>query len=154
VIWDRNHTSALGLLDVAQALEQNHSLKSMPLPLNDVTQAQRSRPELTARAVHQVRGLSCLSFSESWLCLQPFLNIPFLQIQACLLRNNRADPSTSDRVSRLHPFGLVSDRSEQVSALFSNLEYLGLLLESRVPESSVLDNSFACLLGLETAKHS
>nr|XP_020026705.1 capping protein, Arp2/3 and myosin-I linker protein 2 isoform X2 [Castor canadensis] len=87
VIWDRNHTSALGLLDVAQALEQNHSLKSMPLPLNDVTQAQRSRPELTARAVHQ--------------------------IQACLLRNNRADPSTSDRVSRLHPFGLVSDRSEQ-----------------------------------------
>lgn len=54
MVWDRNHTSALGLLDVAQALEQNHSLKAMPLPLNDVAQAQRSRPELTARAVHQV----------------------------------------------------------------------------------------------------
>lgn len=54
VIWDRNNTSALGLLDVAQALEENHSLKSMPLPLNDIAQAQRSRPELTARAVHQV----------------------------------------------------------------------------------------------------
>ena len=54
MVWDRNHTSALGLLDVAQALEQNRSLKAMPLPLSDVAQAQRSRPELTARAVHQV----------------------------------------------------------------------------------------------------
>ncbi|KAM4833946.1 capping protein, Arp2/3 and myosin-I linker protein 2 isoform 4-T4 [Thomomys bottae] len=87
VIWDRNHTSALGLLDVAQALEQNHTLKSMPLPLMDVTQAQRSRPELTARAVNQ--------------------------IQACLLRNNRSDPASSDRTSHLEPLGLVSDRLEQ-----------------------------------------
>ncbi|XP_048648535.1 capping protein, Arp2/3 and myosin-I linker protein 2 isoform X6 [Marmota marmota marmota] len=87
VIWDRNQTSALGLLDVAQALEQNHSLKNMPLPLNDVAQAQRSRPELTARAVHQ--------------------------IQTCLLRNNRANPVSSDHASCLQPLGLVSDRSEQ-----------------------------------------
>lgn len=87
MIWDRNQTSALGLLDVAQALEQNHSLKNMPLPLNDVAQAQRSRPELTARAVHQ--------------------------IQTCLLRNNRANPVSSDHASCLQPLGLVSDRSEQ-----------------------------------------
>ncbi|XP_053459953.1 capping protein, Arp2/3 and myosin-I linker protein 2 isoform X2 [Nycticebus coucang] len=87
VVWDRNHTSALGLLDVAQAMEQNHSLKAMPLPLNDVAQAHRSRPELTARAVHQ--------------------------IQAYLLRNNRADPASSDHVSNLQPRSLVSDPSEQ-----------------------------------------
>ncbi|XP_039078353.1 capping protein, Arp2/3 and myosin-I linker protein 2 isoform X2 [Hyaena hyaena] len=88
VIWDRNHTSALGLLDVAQALEQNRSLKAMPLPLNDVAQAHRSRPEMTARAVHQ--------------------------IQACLLRNNCADHASSDRTSScLQPPGLVSDPSEQ-----------------------------------------
>ncbi|KAL6080270.1 hypothetical protein STEG23_010391 [Scotinomys teguina] len=86
VIWDRNNTSALGLLDVAQALEQNHSLKSMPLPLNDVTQAHRSRPELTVRAVHQ--------------------------IQACLWRNNRTD-TTSDLKPCLQPLGLISDCSEQ-----------------------------------------
>ncbi|XP_017168230.1 capping protein, Arp2/3 and myosin-I linker protein 2 isoform X4 [Mus musculus] len=86
VIWDRNNTSALGLLDVAQALEQNHSLKSMPLPLNDVTQAHRSRPELTTRAVHQ--------------------------IQACLWRNNQVD-STSDLKPCLQPLGLISDHSEQ-----------------------------------------
>ncbi|KAK2085275.1 Capping protein, Arp2/3 and myosin-I linker protein 2 [Saguinus oedipus] len=87
VVWDRNHTSALGLLDVAQALEQNHTLKAMPLPLNDLAQAQRSRPELTARAVHQ--------------------------IQACLLRNNRADPASSDHTTHLQPLSLVSDPSEQ-----------------------------------------
>ncbi|XP_047384878.1 capping protein, Arp2/3 and myosin-I linker protein 2 isoform X2 [Sciurus carolinensis] len=87
VIWDRNHTSALGLLDVAQALEQNHSLKIMPLPLNDVAQAQRSRPELTARAVHQ--------------------------IQACLLRNNQANSASSDHASCLQTPGQISDHSEQ-----------------------------------------
>nr|XP_020138123.1 capping protein, Arp2/3 and myosin-I linker protein 2 isoform X4 [Microcebus murinus] len=88
VVWDRNNTSALGLLDVAQALEHNHSLKAMPLPLNDVAQAQRSRPELTARAIHQ--------------------------IQACLLRNNRADPASSDRLTHLQPLSLVSNPSEQI----------------------------------------
>ncbi|KAB1274780.1 Capping protein; Arp2/3 and myosin-I linker protein 2 [Camelus dromedarius] len=87
VVWDRNHTSALGLLDVAQALEQNRSLKAMPLPLNDVAQAQRSRPELTARAVHQ--------------------------IQACLLRNNRTDHTSTESTSRPQPLSLGSDPSEQ-----------------------------------------
>ncbi|XP_060041290.1 capping protein, Arp2/3 and myosin-I linker protein 2 isoform X3 [Erinaceus europaeus] len=87
VIWDRNHTSAMGLLDVAQALEQNRSLKSMPLPLNDVAQAQRSRPELTTRAVHQ--------------------------IQACLLRNNQADRAPPDGITLQKPLGLSSDPSEQ-----------------------------------------
>ncbi|XP_053771242.1 capping protein, Arp2/3 and myosin-I linker protein 2 isoform X4 [Desmodus rotundus] len=87
VVWDRNHTSALGLLDVAQALEQNRSLKAMPLPLSDVAQAQRSRPELTARAVHQ--------------------------IQACLLRNNHTDHVSPASTSYQHPLGLVCSPSEQ-----------------------------------------
>ncbi|KAM5295897.1 capping protein, Arp2/3 and myosin-I linker protein 2 isoform 3-T3 [Glossophaga mutica] len=87
VVWDRNHTSALGLLDVAQALEQNRSLKAMPLPLSDVAQAQRSRPELTARAVHQ--------------------------IQACLLRNNHTDHVSPSSTSSQQPLGLVCSPSEQ-----------------------------------------
>ncbi|KAM7059063.1 capping protein, Arp2/3 and myosin-I linker protein 2 isoform 3-T3 [Molossus nigricans] len=87
VVWDRNHTSALGLMDVAQSLEQNRSLKAMPLPLTDVAQAQRSRPELTARAVHQ--------------------------IQACLLRNNRTDHPSPANTSCQQPLGRVSNPSEQ-----------------------------------------
>ncbi|XP_058135822.1 capping protein, Arp2/3 and myosin-I linker protein 2 isoform X2 [Dasypus novemcinctus] len=101
VVWDRNHTSALGLLDVAQALEQNRCLKAMPLPLSDVALAQRSRPELTARAVHQ--------------------------IQACLLRNNRTDSSSSDRVASLQPLGLVSEQkvNELCQSVQEHVELLG-----------------------------
>lgn len=116
VVWDRNHTSALGLLDVAQALEQNHSLKDMPLPLSDVAQAQRSRPELTARAVHQVgcRFPDPRSRPRLGPPALACLTSPRLQIQACLLRNNRADPGSSDRASRRQPPTLVSLPSEQV----------------------------------------
>uniref|UniRef100_A0A8B9SNZ2 Capping protein regulator and myosin 1 linker 2 n=1 Tax=Anas platyrhynchos TaxID=8839 RepID=A0A8B9SNZ2_ANAPL len=56
VVWDRNNTTALGLLEVAQALERNYTLKSMPLPMSDVAQAYRSNPERTEEAVHKVRG--------------------------------------------------------------------------------------------------
>ncbi|NXV49809.1 CARL2 protein, partial [Uria aalge] len=58
VVWDRNNTTAHGLLEVAQALERNYTLKSMPLPMSDVAQAYRSSPERTEEAVHKLQ--SCL----------------------------------------------------------------------------------------------
>ncbi|XP_026712786.1 capping protein, Arp2/3 and myosin-I linker protein 2 [Athene cunicularia] len=58
VVWDRNNTTAHGLLEVAQALERNYTLKSMPLPMSDVVQAYRSNPEKTEEAVHKLQ--SCL----------------------------------------------------------------------------------------------
>ncbi|KFZ69094.1 Leucine-rich repeat-containing protein 16C, partial [Podiceps cristatus] len=57
VVWDRNNTTAHGLLEVAQALERNYTLKSMPLPMSDVAQAYCSNPEKTEEAVHKVGGL-------------------------------------------------------------------------------------------------
>uniref|UniRef100_A0A8C3SZB4 CARMIL C-terminal domain-containing protein n=1 Tax=Chelydra serpentina TaxID=8475 RepID=A0A8C3SZB4_CHESE len=54
VIWDRNNTTAHGFIDVARALERNYTLRSMPLPMSDVTQAYRSNPEKTEEAVHKV----------------------------------------------------------------------------------------------------
>ncbi|NWH89207.1 CARL2 protein, partial [Aegithalos caudatus] len=62
VIWDRNNTTAHGLLEVAQALERNYTLKSMPLPMNDVAQAYRSHPERTEEAVHKLQ--SCLTRNQ------------------------------------------------------------------------------------------
>ncbi|CAK6436694.1 unnamed protein product [Pipistrellus nathusii] len=103
VVWDRNHTSALGLLDVAQALEQNRSLKAMPLPLTDIAQAQRSRPEMTARAVHQ--------------------------IQACLLRNNHTDQASPASTACQQPLGPGSNPSEQeVNELCQSVQELVELL--------------------------
>ena len=123
MVWDRNHTSALGLLDVAQALEQNRSLKAMPLPLNDVAQAQRSRPELTARAVHQV-GVPPLPLPCPAPCpALPLLSLSCAQIQACLLRNNRTDHTSADCTSRPKPLGLGSDPSEQVRVPLLSLEH-------------------------------
>ncbi|NXM59173.1 CARL2 protein, partial [Illadopsis cleaveri] len=62
VIWDRNNTTAHGLLEVAQALERNYTLKSMPLPMSDVAQAYRSHPERTEEAVHKLQ--SCLTRNQ------------------------------------------------------------------------------------------
>uniref|UniRef100_A0A5F8H822 Capping protein regulator and myosin 1 linker 2 n=1 Tax=Monodelphis domestica TaxID=13616 RepID=A0A5F8H822_MONDO len=87
VIWDRNNTTAQGFLDVAHALEGNHTLKNMPLPLSDLTQAYRSNPERTADAIHQ--------------------------IQACLLRNNHTHRTLPDHAFRLQQ-GIVTRSSEQM----------------------------------------
>ncbi|NWS72027.1 CARL2 protein, partial [Crotophaga sulcirostris] len=62
VVWDRNNTTAHGLLEVAQALERNYTLKSMPLPMSDVAQAFRSNPEKTEEAVHKLQ--SCLTRNQ------------------------------------------------------------------------------------------
>ncbi|XP_065497178.1 capping protein, Arp2/3 and myosin-I linker protein 2 [Caloenas nicobarica] len=62
VVWDRNNTTAHGLLEVAQALERNYTLKSMPLPVSDVVQAYRSHPEKTEEAVHKLQ--SCLARNQ------------------------------------------------------------------------------------------
>ncbi|KAM9268865.1 LOW QUALITY PROTEIN: capping protein, Arp2/3 and myosin-I linker protein 2 [Cariama cristata] len=62
VVWDRNNTTAHGLLEVAQALERNYTLKSMPLPMSDVAQAYRSNPEKTEEAVHKLQ--SCLTRNQ------------------------------------------------------------------------------------------
>ncbi|NXD87404.1 CARL2 protein, partial [Halcyon senegalensis] len=57
LIWDRNNTTAYGLLEVAQALEsRNYTLKAMPLPMSDVAQAYRSHPEKTEEAVHKLQS--------------------------------------------------------------------------------------------------
>ncbi|NWT73318.1 CARL2 protein, partial [Prunella himalayana] len=62
VVWDRNNTTAHGLLEVAQALERNYTLKAMPLPMSDVAQAYRSHPERTEEAVHKLQ--SCLTRNQ------------------------------------------------------------------------------------------
>uniref|UniRef100_A0A8C4X7K9 Capping protein regulator and myosin 1 linker 2 n=1 Tax=Erpetoichthys calabaricus TaxID=27687 RepID=A0A8C4X7K9_ERPCA len=87
VIWDRNNTSAAGFLDVAHALERNYTLKCMPIPINDVSQAYRNNPEKTEEAVQK--------------------------IQAWLQRNNQRQTAVSERAFRLQQ-GIMTSTSEQV----------------------------------------
>ncbi|XP_051485757.1 capping protein, Arp2/3 and myosin-I linker protein 2 [Apus apus] len=102
VVWDRNNTTAHGLLEVAQALERNYTLKSMPLPMSDVAQAHRSNPERTEEAVHK--------------------------LQACLARNQlrRTLPAQTFRLQQ----GFLTTSSEQMVneiclSLQKNLDVLG-----------------------------
>ncbi|XP_051787476.1 capping protein, Arp2/3 and myosin-I linker protein 2 isoform X2 [Erpetoichthys calabaricus] len=87
VIWDRNNTSAAGFLDVAHALERNYTLKCMPIPINDVSQAYRNNPEKTEEAVQK--------------------------IQAWLQRNNQRQTAVSERAFRLQQ-GIMTSTSEQL----------------------------------------
>ncbi|XP_068022698.1 capping protein, Arp2/3 and myosin-I linker protein 2 [Melanerpes formicivorus] len=96
VVWDRNNTTAQGLLEVAQALERNYSLKSMPLPVSDVAQAFRSHPQRTQEAVHK--------------------------LQACLARNQlrRAVPAQTFRLPQ--GFLASSSSSQMVNELCLSLQ--------------------------------
>ncbi|XP_045440739.1 capping protein, Arp2/3 and myosin-I linker protein 3 isoform X4 [Pipistrellus kuhlii] len=87
ILWDRNNTSALGFLDVARALESNHTLRFMSFPVSDISQAYRSAPERT---------------EDVWQ-----------KIQWCLVRNNHSQTCPQEQAFRLQQ-GLVTSSAEQM----------------------------------------
>ncbi|NWZ52258.1 CARL2 protein, partial [Haliaeetus albicilla] len=112
VVWDRNNTTAHGLLEVAQALERNYTLKSMPLPMSDVVQAYRNNPEKTEEAVHKVGGRG-LGGSRGWVPPTPAAHgLLSLQLQSCLTRNQlrRTLPTQTFRLQQ----GILTTSSEQM----------------------------------------
>uniref|UniRef100_I3JJ23 Capping protein regulator and myosin 1 linker 1 n=1 Tax=Oreochromis niloticus TaxID=8128 RepID=I3JJ23_ORENI len=54
VIWDKNNTSPQGLQDVAAALEKNFTIRFMPLPIIDASQALKASPEKTEDALLKI----------------------------------------------------------------------------------------------------
>ncbi|XP_037690516.1 capping protein, Arp2/3 and myosin-I linker protein 3 isoform X2 [Choloepus didactylus] len=87
ILWDRNNTSALGFLDIARALESNHTLRFMSFPVSDISQAYRSAPERT---------------EDVWQ-----------KIQWCLVRNNHTQTCPQEQAFRLQQ-GLVTSSAEQM----------------------------------------
>ncbi|XP_068567524.1 F-actin-uncapping protein LRRC16A isoform X2 [Cebidichthys violaceus] len=51
IVWDRNNISPQGLQDVAAALEKNHTIRFMPIPIMDAAQALKGSPEKTEEAL-------------------------------------------------------------------------------------------------------
>ncbi|KAL4630017.1 F-actin-uncapping protein LRRC16A-like [Arapaima gigas] len=51
VIWDKNSVSPQGLQDVAAALEKNFTIRFMPIPIIDASQALKASPEKTEDAL-------------------------------------------------------------------------------------------------------
>ncbi|XP_057183897.1 F-actin-uncapping protein LRRC16A-like [Triplophysa rosa] len=56
VIWDRNNVSPQGLQDVAAALEKNFTIRFMPLPIIDASQALKASPEKTEDALLKIES--------------------------------------------------------------------------------------------------
>ncbi|XP_017265497.1 F-actin-uncapping protein LRRC16A isoform X2 [Kryptolebias marmoratus] len=54
VIWDKNNTSPQGLQDVAAALEKNFTIRFMPIPIIDASQALKASPEKTEDALLKI----------------------------------------------------------------------------------------------------
>ncbi|XP_078067073.1 capping protein, Arp2/3 and myosin-I linker protein 2 [Mustelus asterias] len=96
VIWDRNNTTAVGFLDVANALERNYTLRSMPLPMSDVSQAYRSNPEKTEEALQK--------------------------IQSCLLRNNQMKKFSPEQAFRLQERIVTSSTQQMVDSMCERVQ--------------------------------
>nr|XP_057941349.1 F-actin-uncapping protein LRRC16A-like isoform X1 [Doryrhamphus excisus] len=56
VIWDRNNTGPQGLQDVAAALEKNFTIRFMPIPIIDASQALKASPEKTEDALLKIEN--------------------------------------------------------------------------------------------------
>uniref|UniRef100_A0A8C8E1W5 Capping protein regulator and myosin 1 linker 1 n=1 Tax=Oryzias sinensis TaxID=183150 RepID=A0A8C8E1W5_9TELE len=56
VIWDKNNTSPQGLQDVAAALEKNFTIRFMPIPIIDASQALKASPEKTEDALSKIEN--------------------------------------------------------------------------------------------------
>ncbi|XP_031429460.1 F-actin-uncapping protein LRRC16A isoform X1 [Clupea harengus] len=54
VMWDRNNVSPQGLQDVAAALEKNFTIRFMPIPIIDASQALKASPEKTEDALLRI----------------------------------------------------------------------------------------------------
>uniref|UniRef100_A0A674C6Z9 Capping protein regulator and myosin 1 linker 1 n=1 Tax=Salmo trutta TaxID=8032 RepID=A0A674C6Z9_SALTR len=56
VIWDKNNISPQGLQDVAAALEKNFTIRFMPIPIIDASQALKASPEKTEDALLKIEN--------------------------------------------------------------------------------------------------
>ncbi|XP_036724057.1 F-actin-uncapping protein LRRC16A isoform X10 [Balaenoptera musculus] len=54
VIWDKNNITAQGFQDIAVAMEKNYTLRFMPIPMYDASQALKTNPEKTEEALQKV----------------------------------------------------------------------------------------------------
>jgi hypothetical protein len=51
IIWDENSTGLLGFINIQNALKTNQTLRNMPLPISDVSQAMKNED---AKQIHKV----------------------------------------------------------------------------------------------------
>ncbi|XP_068425638.1 F-actin-uncapping protein LRRC16A-like isoform X2 [Clinocottus analis] len=91
VIWDRNNISPQGLQDVAAALEKNFTIRFMPIPIIDASQALKASPEKTEDALLKI---------ESYL-YRNHETRKYLQEQAYRLQQGIVTTTTQQMIDRI-----------------------------------------------------
>ncbi|XP_019379392.1 PREDICTED: F-actin-uncapping protein LRRC16A isoform X3 [Gavialis gangeticus] len=91
VIWDKNNITAQGFQDIAVALEKNYTLRFMPIPMNDASQALKTNPEKTEDALRKI---------ENYL-LRNHETRKYLQEQAYRLQQGIVTSTTQQMIDRI-----------------------------------------------------
>uniref|UniRef100_A0A1W7RDS3 F-actin-uncapping protein LRRC16A n=2 Tax=Crotalinae TaxID=8710 RepID=A0A1W7RDS3_AGKCO len=91
VIWDKNNITAQGFQDIAVALEKNYTLRFMPIPVNDASQALKANPEKTEEALQKI---------ENYL-LRNHETRKYLQEQAYRLQQSIVTSTTQQMIDRI-----------------------------------------------------
>nr|XP_013796512.1 PREDICTED: leucine-rich repeat-containing protein 16A isoform X1 [Apteryx mantelli mantelli]XP_013796536.1 PREDICTED: leucine-rich repeat-containing protein 16A isoform X1 [Apteryx mantelli mantelli] len=91
VIWDKNNITAQGFQDIAVALEKNYTLRFMPIPMNDASQALKTNPEKTEEALQKI---------ENYL-LRNHETRKYLQEQAYRLQQGIVASTTQQMIDRI-----------------------------------------------------
>ncbi|XP_069769549.1 F-actin-uncapping protein LRRC16A-like isoform X3 [Narcine bancroftii] len=91
VIWDKNNITAQGFQDIAVALEKNFTLRFMPIPVNDASQALKANPEKTEEALQKI---------ENYL-LRNHETRKYLQEQAYRLQQGIVTSTTQQMIDRM-----------------------------------------------------
>uniref|UniRef100_A0A8C8VVY9 Capping protein regulator and myosin 1 linker 1 n=1 Tax=Peromyscus maniculatus bairdii TaxID=230844 RepID=A0A8C8VVY9_PERMB len=64
VIWDKNNITAQGFQDIAVAMEKNYTLRFMPIPMYDASQALKTNPEKTEEALQKMIDRVCVKVQD------------------------------------------------------------------------------------------
>ncbi|KAB0355026.1 hypothetical protein FD755_022485, partial [Muntiacus reevesi] len=91
VIWDKNNITAQGFQDIAVALEKNYTLRFMPIPMYDASQALKTNPEKTEEALQKI---------ENYL-LRNHETRKYLQEQAYRLQQGIVTSTTQQMIDRM-----------------------------------------------------
>ncbi|KAH0506784.1 Leucine-rich repeat-containing protein 16A [Microtus ochrogaster] len=91
VIWDKNNITAQGFQDIAVAMEKNYTLRFMPIPMYDASQALKTNPEKTEEALQKI---------ENYL-LRNQETRKYLQEQAYRLQQGIVTSTTQQMIDRV-----------------------------------------------------
>lgn len=150
VIWDRNNTSPQGLQDVAAALEKNFTIRFMPIPIIDASQALKANPEKTEDALLKIENYLYRNHEtrkylqeQAYRLQQGIVTTTTQQVidRICVkvqdhlnsLRNSEADAIVEDVKSAEN---LIKD-ARNSKTLLPNLYHLGLSSREEVNSSSM-----------------